>query len=218
MKGKEGFARSNGEPFGEAQMISSTEAFEKALALAEELRPEALLLSGDNLDYMHPAGERYLARMLGNYQGRFICVPGNHESEICKDVWAPGVRTYKFDCFRIAAVDDTKKTVTDEDLAALKALCAEGMPLIILCHIPVSTDLCREEMKKLDQYFFIDSRSEDTNAAAFVSLIKNSGTVKAVICGHVHGYHRCDIAPGKPQIIGSQGMAGAVGLITVSGE
>ncbi|MCR5262943.1 MAG: metallophosphoesterase [Clostridiales bacterium] len=217
MKGKENFARGSGEPYGEAQMISSTEAFEKDLALAAELELEALLMSGDNLDYTHPAGERYLSRMLGGYPGRFICVPGNHESESCPGVWSAGLKTFDFDGFRIAAVDDRKKTVSDADLAALEALCAEGIPLIVLCHIPVSTDLCRGAMQTLDPYFFIDSGSDDRNAAGFVSLLAGSGTVKAVICGHVHGYHRLDIAPGKPQIIGSQGMAGAVGLITVKG-
>jgi len=38
-----------------------------------------------------------------------------------------------------------------------------------------------------------------------------------VICGHVHGYYEMELVPGKPQIIGSQGMAGAVDIVTVKG-
>ena len=217
MRGKENFARSNGEPYGDAQKISSVEAFEKELTLAEELKPEALLLSGDNLDYMHPAGERWLAKKLGGYGGLAIAVPGNHESARLEGVWDVGLREYDLGGFMIAAVDDRKKTVTDEDLAKLAALCEKSKPVIVLCHIPVATEYCAEEMKKLDPYFFIDG-SEDDNARRFVSLVKDSGTVKAVVCGHVHGYHKLEISPGKYQFIGSQGMAGAVHLLRISGQ
>ena len=215
-RGKVPFAKGNDEPYGEPQKISTVAAFEKQLALAEELKPEALLLSGDNLDHMHPAGERYLKRKLAAYSGKYLCVPGNHEAPACDGIWGTGVRTLDFDGFRIAAVDDSQRTVSDDDLEALKALCREGMPLIILCHAPVSTPFCREEMHKLMDYFYIDSEAEDANAREFVSLLEKNDAVKAVLCGHVHGYHAVELAPGKPQIIGSQGMAGAVHLFTVA--
>lgn len=217
MSGKEGYAKDNGEPYGDEQKIPSTEAFEKLLALAEELRPEMLLLSGDNLDYMHPAGERYLAKKLSGYRGKFLAVPGNHEIERCEGVWELGLQVCDLGEFVIAGVDDRKKTVSDDDLAKLTALCDEGKQVIVLCHIPVSTECCKETLIKLDPYFFIDG-SEDENARQYVSLLKDCENVKAVVCGHVHGYHRVEIAPGKPQIIGSQGMAGAVDLIKVKGE
>ena len=51
-----------------------------------------------------------------------------------------------------------------------------------------------------------------------IKLCEKNDTVKAVLCGHVHGYHATELVPGKPQIIGSQGMAGAVHLFTVAGE
>ncbi len=206
------------EPYGDAQRIPTAEAFEKQMALAKELRPEALLLSGDNLDYMHPAGARYLAKRLAAYPGRFLCVPGNHEDPECPGCWSPGVRTLDFEGFRIAAVDDSQRTVSSEDLAALRALCEEGTPLIVLCHVPLATPPCREEMQRLIEYFYIDCETEDENGRAFVSLCEKNETVRAVICGHVHGFHAVELAPGKPQIVGSQGMAGAVHLLTVAGE
>ncbi len=212
------FARGNDEPYGEAQAISTREAFEKQLALAEELKPEALLLSGDNLEQMHPAGERYLSRRMGAYSGPFLCVPGNHEAPSCAGVWAEGVRTLDFDGFRIAAVDNGQRTVSEADLAALRALCAEGVPIIVLCHVPISTPLCREEMHRLIEYFYLDSETEDALGRAFVELCEQNDAIRAILCGHVHGYHKMEFAPGKVQIIGSQGMAGAVDLVTVAGE
>ena len=216
---KEKFARANGEPYGDPQRITTLEAFEKQLALAEELKPEALLLAGDNLEYTHPAGARYLTRRLGEYSGKLLCVPGNHEDLVCGELWSPGVRKLDFDGFRIVAVDDSRKTVSDADLEALRALCEEKIPIILLCHIPLSTpnckDECKEKMTGLNDYFYIDGETADENGRAFVSLCEHNDTIKAVLCGHVHGYYAMELAPGKKQIIGSQGMAGAVHILTV---
>ena len=216
-RGKLPFSQGNDEPYGEPQKISTVAAFEKQMALAEELKPEVLLLSGDNLDHMHPAGQRYLRKKLAQYSGKYLCVPGNHESASCEGVWEPGVRTLEMEGFRIVAVDNSQKTVSSADLEALKALCAQGKPIILLCHIPLSTASCREEMHRIMDYFYIDGDTADENGREFVSLCETSEAIRAVLCGHVHGYHEMEYAPGKLQVIGSQGMAGAVHLLTVTG-
>jgi DNA repair exonuclease SbcCD nuclease subunit len=221
LEGKEKYAESAGEPFGDEQRISSVAAFEKHLKLAEKLRPEALLITGDTLNYMHPAGERYLRKKLMDYKnkgGQFICVPGNHEDDNLVDLWDAQLRVYEFEGFRIIAVNDNKHTLEDESILRLEALCNENIPLIIICHIPLLTDSCRNDIENAGAYFYIDENSEDIKARKFVSIIKNCDTVKAVVCGHLHRYVNCEIATGKSQIIGSQGMAGAVDLITVCGK
>ena len=217
-RGKLEFSKGNDEPYGDPQRISTREAFEKLLALAGELKPEALLLSGDNLDHMHPAGERYLSGRMREYAGRFLCVPGNHEAPVCDGVWGGGVRTLELDGFRIAAVDDSQRTVSRSDLDALRALCGDGIPTIVLCHVPISTPYCKDEMQRLIDYFYIGSETDDENGREFVSLCASCDTIRAVLCGHVHGYHAMELVPGKPQIIGSQGMAGAVHILTVAGS
>lgn len=214
-KYKEKFAVEAGEPYGEPQKILNFVALDKQMALAAEMQPEALLLSGDNLDFMHPAGAKYLAGKLADYSGKVICVPGNHEDASCEGIWESGVHAYDFEGFRIVAVDDSRKTVSREDLDALKALCGEGIPIVILCHVPFSTPYCRDEMSGLIPYFYFDENSEDENAREFIDLCVNNDAIRGVLCGHVHSYHAVEFAPGKPQIIGSQGMAGAVHIFTV---
>ncbi len=216
-RGKLPFSQGNDEPYGDPQRISTVEAFEKQLALARELKPEVLLLSGDNLDHAHPAGEKYLSEKLAGYEGKYLCVPGNHEPPVCRGAWEPGIRTLELEGFRIVAVDDSQRTVSSDDLKALQALCSEGKPIIILCHVPLSTAPCREEMHRIMDYFYIDGETADENGKAFVSLCEESDAIRAVLCGHVHGYHVMEYAPGKLQVIGSQGMAGAVHLLTVTG-
>ena len=76
---------------------------------------------------------------------------------------------------------------------------------------------CREEMHRIMDYFYIDGETADENGREFVSLCEQSEAIRAVLCGHVHGYHEMEYAPGKLQVIGSQGMAGAVHLLTVTG-
>ena len=217
-KYKKVFADKNNEPYGEPQMIPMLDAFEKSLALAEELNPEALLLTGDILDNMHPAGERYLPKRMAQFPLPFLAVPGNHEDPALPGVWETGVRTLDYDGFRIVAVDDSRLTVSAEDLASLKALCDEGVPIIIICHAPFATSYCMEEMEKLDPYFYFTEEAEDPNAREFIKLCVNNDAIRAIICGHVHGYHKMEFAPGKPQIVGSQGHAGAIDIVTVAGE
>ena len=218
---KRRFAEANGEPYGEPQDIPTKEAFEKQMALVKELNPEVLLLSGDNLEVSNLAGERFLTKMLQDYGGKYMIVPGNHEDQTFGKFWGTGVKVMDFDGFRIAAVDDSRMKVAPEDVEALKALCDEGIPMLILCHVPISTpyckDQCKEKMSGKNDYFYLDSETEDEGGRAFVELCMNNDSIKAVICGHVHGYYKMEIVPGKPQIIGSMGMAGAVDLITVRG-
>ena len=107
-KGK--FATEAGEPYGEPQTILNVEALDKQMALAEELKPEALLLTGDNLDYMHPAGAKYFAKKLADYSGKYICVPGNHEDAACEGCWEPGVRVLDCSGFRQAGCTDNPWT------------------------------------------------------------------------------------------------------------
>ncbi len=215
------FAELNQEPCGEAQEIPMQEAFEKMLALAEEMKPDALLLTGDILDNMHPAGERYLPKRMAEYSGAFLATPGNHEDPTIQGVLEPGVHTLDFDGFRIAAVDDSRLTVSDEDLAALKALCDEGIPIIVICHAPFITPYGEASIDKENpylDYFYIREETEDKNAQAFVDLCVSNDMIKAVICGHVHRYNRLEYAPGKPLIIGSHGLGGGVDIVTVAGE
>ena len=221
VEGKENFAKSSGEPFGESQKISTVEAFEKILLLANELSPKAILLTGDNLDHMHPAGEKYLKNRLLEYAkkgGNYICVPGNHEAPDFNGIWSSELQVFDFKEFRIVAINDSGKTVDEETLIKLESLCKDGIPIIIICHIPLSTELCRSKLEYAGPYFYIDEKTDDANGRKFVSLVKNSEEIRAVICGHLHRYIKCEISDAKIQIIGSQGMAGAVDLITVCGE
>jgi hypothetical protein len=119
---------------------------------------------------------------------------------------------------RIIGVDDRLKTVAAEDLDRLEALAAEGVPMIVCCHIPATASGNQEEMGRFGTYFTIDRESEDEGGRRFVRFLETAPAVKMVLCGHIHGYSDTEIVPGKRQITASQGMIGAIHRLTVRGE
>ena len=217
MRQKEAFARSFGEPFGDAQRIPTVEGFGRLLSFAREEQPEALLLTGDNLEYMHPAGERILCEGLKGSGVPFLCVPGNHESAELPGVWEPGVRVLESDGFRIAAVDDRTQSVSEEDLDRLEALAAEGIPMILMYHIPAAASGNREAMRRFGVYFSVDGERADEGGRRFVRFLETCPAVRMTLCGHIHGYSDTEIVPGLRQITASQGMIGFVHRLTVTG-
>ena len=215
---KENFARKFREPFSEARQISTAAGFVKLLTFAREENPDALILTGDNLEWMHPAGERFLCDRMKDFPLPFLAVPGNHENASLTGVWEPGVHVLDFGAFRIAAVDDRLGTVASEDLDRLEELAAEGVPMIVCCHIPVAAKCNRDFMQQFGVYFSINRETEDENGRRFVNFLETSPAVKMTLCGHIHGYSDTELVPGKRQITASQGMIGFVHCLTVQGE
>ncbi len=218
MRGKESFAHSFGEPFTDAQRISTVEGFRRLLAFAAAEKPEALLLTGDNLECMHPAGERFLRSTLPSCGVPYLCVPGNHEAASCPGIWEPGVHVLASDGFRIVSVDDRLQSVSAEDLDRLEALAAEGIPMILMYHIPAAASGNREEMRRFGRYFSVDGEGADENGRRFVRFLETAPAVKMALCGHIHGYSDTEIVPGRRQITASQGMIGFLHRLTVRGE
>ena len=216
---KEKYARSYGDPFEDENNIPMQKAFVKLMDFVCEEKPEALFMTGDILDNMHPAGERLIKSELKRYGGKYLCVPGNHEDETLDGVWG-GVQTLEFDGFTVAALDNRKKTVTDKTLADLKAVIEKGTPLIVIMHVPIATAMNIKSLgifsdeKLAPNYFVIDEENCDDNAKELIELLK-SENVKAVLCGHVHGWHESEYAPGKMQYCNSAGMIGNIRKLTV---
>lgn len=213
------YAESYGDPCGEEQNIPMQDAFVKLMDYVCAENPEALLITGDTLDNMHKAGERLLKKELKRFGGKYLCVPGNHEDEVLDGVWN-GVQTLDFDGFSIVSVDNRKKTVTGKTLADLKTVIEKGIPLIVIMHVPIATAMnigplgMFSDEKLPPNYFVIDEENCDDNAKQLINLMR-SDNVKAILCGHVHGWHESEYAKGKMQYCNSAGMIGNLRKITV---
>ena len=213
---REDFTRWHSEPFDDSKRIPSLKVLEKMLALAEETEPEVLLMTGDVLDFVGPAGVRAVKKAIGGYRGRLLITDGNHDvgSGICP---RDGVGTAELEGFTVVAVDNGGLSVSDAALAQLKALCAEGAPLIVAQHVPVLTDASREKIAGFGEYFYMDAASDNPNTAEFVRVERDEEAVRAVLCGHLHCFVKTEAAEGKPMLCASSALAGFVHRITIKG-
>ena len=220
------FARHFNEPFNNEHKIPSYEATHRLIEYAKKEKPELLLLSGDILDYIHPAGLRFLEKELEYYGENYLFVPGNHEGRYdknpCLTVFNRGsgeIREYLGDGFIIAAVDDSNKSISDSQLSRLKELSAGSTPVVLLMHIPIATDENMEEMKRFGDYFLITANSDDENARELVKTLSDeSSAVCCILCGHVHGYHVSCYSGSKKQICASSGLVGFAHKLVIKGE
>lgn len=219
MKLKEDFTGWMCEPFGEAQKISSREAMEKIFAFAGEESPEALLMSGDMIDFPCGACDRLMEKLLGAYPGEYIYVPGNHDWNFDGKVRKDDVFVHESDGFAVVGVNDCGLTLSDTQLAKLTDIVESGKQIILLMHAPVATDSNREQLKGFGEYFSVDPERDDAdeNRKKFVKLITDNENVRYILCGHLHGYHVSEFAPGRKQIACSGSNSGFVHRVTVHG-
>lgn len=220
---KRDFARHFGDRFDAEHDIPSTEAFEKLITYAAKQNPEALLMSGDIVDYIHPAGLRFVKKALDDADLRYLFANGNHEGGFethpelkCLNNDCEDIAAYYGEGFVIAALDNSAKTVNDRQLLQLKTLLEQKTPTVLLMHTPISTKYNREDMRCFGEYFLMNDTTDDNNAKQFISmLISPDSPVKAILCGHVHGYHAGEFAKGKMQICASSGMVGCMNELII---
>ncbi len=213
---KRHFANQFGEPFYPCHEISSMAAFDRVLDYCRAASPDLLVLAGDILDYIHPAGMRFLKERLSALPFPYLFVSGNHEGG-CPDrqflhslTDGDSVQIRDFGAFRVLGIDDAQKTVSDDQLSTLQTLLKDGIPTIVVMHIPIATDRNRTAMSAFEEYYVLDADTDDKNGAALVKLLSESDSVIQLLCGHLHGMSETEIAPHKNQFCSSSALTGFV--------
>ena len=200
--------------------------FSYALGFMEEVREYVkktgypLFNTGDMLDFITPENLR-LTKEFEKETG-MILVAGNHEYWHCEndrfsfdDV--PGTYEKKnqslaevqehletdirFSCTEIGGVnlvcvDDTDYDIDEDIFEKLKAVEAEGKPILLFMHIPLYSDhIGREAKYSLNappQYFEnchpvdVFERTPDELTCRICDYIRQSPQIKCVISGHTH--------------------------------
>lgn len=217
---KRGFAGLFGEPCNKAHEISTVQCFEQVMDFVKEQKPDLLLLSGDVLNHEHEEGYHYFQEYMKGYQGEWLFVPGNHDNETMpQKLGIQGLQVRKLDGVRVIGIDDSKKTLSGTQLEQLKELLSEKEPSILVMHVPVETAYNKEDMSSVTADFIMHKDETDANGCEFIGLCEDElAPIAAVLCGHIHGYHKSQLIPGREQICCSSGMVGFVHRITVRGE
>lgn len=207
------FATHHGEPCGEELQISAEEHL--AHLLQEVAKDgDALVIAGDLFDFVNEASARAYEHYFADLAIPHLFVCGNHEpKEHIPDGCALArikqpVQTMALGGVTVVGFDDSERTITAEQLTALRELLSGGEPLIVAMHIPIQTEQ-NEVHLRCDDYFRLNYPGAPRENLEFIELIRqNPDKIAAVLTGHLHFLNTAELAPGLVQYVSSQGILG----------
>ena len=220
----------------------------EALARARERRPDLLLHAGDLIDFTSEANFEAAAALFSE-KDFFACV-GNHEfsryvGEAREDeaykaasagrvaaVWPNDISfaSRVVNGVNFVAADNVYYNFTETQLALMEREVAKGLPIVLLCHVPLYTpglyaavmvrtsgvcsyqcgvpdelvDTWEKERDWPEAERWRDRRVQqraDAPTKAFVEYAKAQPLLKAVLCGHTHFFWQERLSPTAVQIV-----------------
>lgn len=199
---------------------------------AETFGADALLISGDAVDFDSGACIRFMQDYIARRKVPVIYIPGNHEHwdetethRNCYDLLepvmpSPAFRVFDYGEFEIVALDNARKDATEEQIAALEAECAKGKPIILLVHIPINLGYFKTVVRSQVGHYFLFGVEYDTdNARKMVDVIaRPDNNIHAILAGHIHYTAEGEFADGRMQYSTSSGLIGGCREIVVKGN
>ena len=207
---------------------TAVENFELLMKEAVCRQPDALLMAGDIADYFSESNLRYLQDRLGQAGIKPVYASGNHEgASYVKNLGdprqfygayrplmgdTPDLHVHDFGEFLVAAVDNSDHNIREEQLAKLQEVFDRGLPVLLLMHIPLSTDAIlppmEEKWGKNPSYFMLGTDAEPETTRQFCRMVMaEDSPVAAVFAGHVHFQHSGEFSDGRMQYTTAPGCA-----------
>ena len=222
---------------------TSNEAFEEMLHYVRAVRPDALLIAGDAVDYVGEANaamikDRLLALKeegisslyaFGNHEGAsyredipdFRAHYGLYSEVMGED---PSFQVMDLGDLLLVAVEDSMRDITEEQLCKMKAVCkdakARGISILLLMHVPICAEaLAPRVLKTWGPSFMLGSLASDSaTVQEFCALVKaEDSPIAAVLAGHIHYAQKGEVAKGRMQYVSAPAFEGFVYDITVEG-
>ena len=220
--------------------IFPLDAFDEMLRMAREDHADGIFLCGDIADYYTPSIVGYIRKRLADCGTEPLYVCGNHEcnsyTQVITDLRAkypdyadmmrgtPAFWVRDFGEFLVAGMDNGDKTIHPEQLDALRQVCADGRPVLLLIHIPVYTEAMDAPLKEkwgedACNYFVIGHGEDPGQTPAFCELLRaENNPIAAVFAGHIHLSHQSQLAPGRTQYISAPTFDGKIRKIILTGK
>ena len=212
--------------------IFPVDAFANVLEYADETKPDAILMAGDVVDYYTESNVRYLGEMLSACKTECLYVPGNHEyagNAIFDDMRAtlsplmkgtPDFWVRDFGAFVIVGVCDGTYRFTAEQVEKLKAVIAQGKPILMMLHLPIRSDVLSPYVAKSwwgsDVTIGGTFHGTDEPTEEFLALVKSEESrVAAIFAGHLHYDHAGEFAPGRMQYVSAPAFTRFVREVSV---
>ena len=180
-------------------------------ARAKKLR---LIHTGDFVDFLSSANLEYAERRFCTDD--FLACVGNHEywidavhreTEGYKAQTIPRLReswsglpasAHCMNGVNFFVFDDSFGTVTQETAAAFEQTAKEGLPIVLVCHVPLWAEGCG---MKAHVCGMPGLRANDEVSCSFVERARNEPLVRAVLSGHVHAFRKFAFSPCAVELV-----------------
>lgn len=203
------FAAHCKEPF-DADVTART-YFEEILAACGD--GDAVLCAGDLVESFVPATLHYVEEKIAELP--FMTVCGNHDTPAkfpagyALSAAAAPVQRMDLGDLLVLGFDDSARTITPEQLAALETALAGDKPVLVLLHIPFAVRSNEAMLRGCGEYFRLNYDDCPAENVEFIRLIaENPHRIVAVLAGHLHFNHTCPVTAPLTQYVSSQGMCG----------
>lgn len=228
-KGALDFAKIFGDSTDPVHQPGQKGILERFLDLTAELRPDALIMTGDTMEYYSESNERYLREKMAACPVPYMMVRGNHEldehpmwKEFCGS--SDEVRTIQVGNLKLIGLDDASHEVSESALKALQAEAGKdikageaanpGFVPILCYHVPVWTEEDVDFWKDLGEYFTVDPAVSKGSTLDFIHWVKDPKCpIDLCLCGHIHGRSETHLSPKTLQLTASSAMLGSGNLI-----
>ena len=224
---------------------SREQIFDKIMDEAKESSLDLVALTGDMVHFPSQAGVETVAKSIDKVDVPTLYTSGNHDwhypgvegrGELREEWWdalAPlhhGQAAYarhEIGGIQFLLVDDSIYQVNIEQMGFVSAHLENGMPTVLLTHIPLSLPTLREPTKErfdapiliADPEWGPESRdrwgTEENlpSTLVFARTLVGAENLVAVFCGHIHFAHADSINLNAVQYVGAPGFDGASRLV-----
>ena len=235
--------------------VSSDLIFSEFIDAANEEKPDMVLFGGDILDFPSEANVSFLKAELDRLEVPFVFTMGNHDwtfpweymTPQGSEMYRPMLEEYMHGNFDetnssnvmsnsyanmieledliVLSVDDSSNQVAAEALEAIEAAYALDKPIILMQHVPFSTENLIVRAKEnwanpvtLGMQVHGGIAPNEVSTELWYKTHDEESPIKLVLAGHVHFSYEEELSESTMQIITDAAFKGRAVKLKIAGE
>ncbi len=229
--------------FVDATGTSSAERFPAWMDYANDNAVDMLLLGGDIIDFPSPENLSLLDENIQTLKMPYIYTLGNHDwtypweymTENSRQIYRPLFDKYtnhtpaatctEYEELVLLSVDNSSNQLDPEALATVDYALSLGKPVIVMMHVPLSTDTLLSKASALwssPVSIAVPGKEgiypDEATYAFEQKILAPESPVVCILAGHAHVYDEAALTDTIVQIVGGPGYAGEGFLLHIKGD
>ncbi|MBR2339911.1 MAG: metallophosphoesterase [Clostridia bacterium] len=211
------FTREHNQPICRCHDLPALDNLDRLLAVASD--GDAVILTGDIMDYVSQPNVRILKNRLSALTAPYLYVRGNHEplsdmqgisEDFIERIKRP-FQAIELDGIILVGIDNADRVIDESVIPSLKRIFDKNKPVIVAMHVPIMTDSNEHLLSGENEYFRLNHSNAPASTDKFISLLReNAENTVAVLAGHLHAPFIGNFFGESVQIICSQGISGNI--------